>query len=83
MSKVNEDRIKQIESEMAEQRAQIETSERAIESMRNDPDMMADSGAREGGRINIARKRINELEAELRSLQGSPSFPTVPRPPQK
>lgn len=66
----NDDRIKEIEQEIAQHRAQIELSTKALESMRDDPDMLADVGSRENGRINNAREAIERLEDELRSLQG-------------
>ena len=67
----NDDRIQEIEREMAQHKAQIETSKKSIESYRDDPDMMADAGAREGGRINMAQEAIKRLEDELRSLRGT------------
>ena len=69
MSKnANDDRIQEIEKELAVQREQIETSKRALEGL--DPDGLADIGSREGGRIKNAEEAIARLEAELRSLQG-------------
>jgi uncharacterized coiled-coil DUF342 family protein len=71
MSTNAEDRIKEIEREIAQHKAQIETSKKSIDSYRDDPDMMADAGVREGGRINTAQEAINRLEEELRSLRGA------------
>jgi uncharacterized coiled-coil DUF342 family protein len=70
-SNAKDDRIKEIEREIAQHRADIERSEKSIESYRDDPDMMADAGVREGGRINMAREAIERLEEELRSLRGT------------
>jgi uncharacterized coiled-coil DUF342 family protein len=71
MSTNAEDRIKEIEREIAQHKAQIETSKKSIDSYRDDPDMMADAGVREGGLINMAQEAINRLEEELRSLRGA------------
>ncbi len=68
---VNAERVKEIEREIAQHRAQIETSEKSLDSYRDDPDMMADAGVREAGRINMAREAIQRLEEELRSLKAS------------
>ena len=66
---MNAQRIKEIEREIAQHRAQIETSQKSLDSYRNDPDMRADAGVREAGRINMAQEAIKELEKELRSLK--------------
>ena len=66
---VNEERIKEIEQELAQHRVQMETSKKALDSIRDDPDMLADVGSREAGRINMAQEAITRLEDELRSLR--------------
>lgn len=62
-------RIREIEQEIAQHRAQIETSQQALDKMLGDDDMLADAGVREGGRIANAQEAIKRLEDELRSLQ--------------
>jgi len=62
-------RILEIEKEIAQHRAQIARSKDALASWRDDPDMLADAGGRENGRINNAQEAIARLEEELRSLQ--------------
>jgi uncharacterized coiled-coil DUF342 family protein len=63
-------RIQEIEQEIAQHRAQIKRSQESIDKMRKeDPEMLADAGAREDGRINSAQEAIKRLEDELRSLQ--------------
>lgn len=69
-SNAKDDRIKEIERELAEKRGLLETLNKSIESMRDDPDMIADIGAHTGGRKRRTEEEIKQLEEELRSLQG-------------
>jgi uncharacterized coiled-coil DUF342 family protein len=62
-------RTQEINQEIAQHRAEIETSQKALDKMRDDPDMLADADVRERGRINNAQEAITRLEGELRSLQ--------------
>lgn len=64
----NDDRIKEIELELAGKRERLEFHKNNLRSMQNDPDMI-DAATRENGRINTLLEEIAQLE-EKRALQG-------------
>ena len=64
----NADRIKQIESDLAEKRERLQFHENNLKELMKDEDMI-DAATRENGRINNLRDEIAQLEAELRALR--------------
>ena len=69
----DEERIKQIEKELAENRELLKTLDESLEKLREsgDEDMIADIGPHTGARKQRTEEEIRRLEEELRSLRGT------------